>query len=814
VIIMTPTPTGRRLSLRAADFAPVPLNGKTPEIAGWQRLGDATEHEIIRWEKTRPAHSNTGILTRRTPGYDIDILDEECAAAIERMLRERYEDDNRFLVRFGRWPKRLIPFRTDEPFDKIAVALIAPDGAKGQKIEVLCDGQQFVCFGVHPETGQEYVWFGGEPGEVKREELPSITAAEAREIVAAAVEIAEQHGYRREPTAPAKKRRPNGAGAPTNWFIDYSDHDQVAAQAMRFARSGMIEGAAYNCLYDHINALPDSPQKTRRLSQLSNDVATAYAKIAAEAAISPPVTAPPPPGVTPPPPGVTPPPPPPGASTSPPAVPLPVIQLTPGEIPRIVAEIEAAVLASESPVFSRAGALVRPLSEAVPAADGGKTVSARLSVFTPDSFNLVVASSANFTKFNQRRRRWVPTDPPIGRVRDVLAHEEWPFPRVSGVITTPTLRPDGSLLDAPGYDPATELYLMSSVALPPIPVKPTRAEALTALAELKDLLSEFWFTAALDRSVAITGLLTTLLRGVLPATPMILVTAGAPGVGKSYLVNLISAIVTGRACPAVSLGRNTEEAEKRIAAILLGGSQIASFDNLARDLDDELLCQASEQRVVGVRPFGRLEKVDCENRTQLFGTGNNVSFAGDMCRRGLTCGIEAREERPELRTFRHNARRRAYLGRAGYIAAAFTIIRAHIAANMPNGAVPIGSYEKWSIRVRDPLMWLGEPDPVDSMKASRDADPVLGDIRELWALWPKWLQLDVAYATTEIIKAAQFELRAFLLRVAESRKPGEISPERLGRWLKRNSGRPVGSYRLARDTDPAKNVTTFKLVKA
>ena len=79
-------------------------------------------------------------------------------------------------------------------------------------------------------------------------------------------------------------------------------------------------------------------------------------------------------------------------------------------------------------------------------------------------------------------------------MRAVLSNDgKWVFPKVAGVIMTPTLRPDGSLLDTPGYDPSTELYLSGALQLPPISPRPTRDEALDALATLKDLFSEFPF---------------------------------------------------------------------------------------------------------------------------------------------------------------------------------------------------------------------------------------------------------------------------------------------------------------------------------
>ena len=89
-----------RLRLRATGFAPVPVNGndKIPPMRGWHGLGDATDHEIRRWTWTSPGALSTGILTRRAPSLDADILDPECAEAIERFVREQYEELGVFLV--------------------------------------------------------------------------------------------------------------------------------------------------------------------------------------------------------------------------------------------------------------------------------------------------------------------------------------------------------------------------------------------------------------------------------------------------------------------------------------------------------------------------------------------------------------------------------------------------------------------------------------------------------------------------------------------------------------------------------------------
>jgi hypothetical protein len=132
-----------------------------------------TAEEIGLWEKLYPYDTNTGVLTKFVPTLDIDITHPEAARAIEDLTRARFEDHGRILVRTGRAPKRAIPLRTNEPFDKLIRNLVAPNG-NDQKIEVLANGQQVVVFGTHPETKLPYTWHGGEPGDVKLEELPAV----------------------------------------------------------------------------------------------------------------------------------------------------------------------------------------------------------------------------------------------------------------------------------------------------------------------------------------------------------------------------------------------------------------------------------------------------------------------------------------------------------------------------------------------------------------------------------------------------------------------------------------------------------------
>ena len=173
---------------------------------------------------------------------------------------------------------------------------------------------------------------------------------------------------------------------------------------------------------------------------------------------------------------------------------LPTIRLVDGQLPHAVSATEHAMISAGLEIYTRGGTLVYPAFETRVAANGRKTTVARLSVFSVDSFIEPIAESAIFQRWSIRKNAWADIDPPNQLVRMALARaRRWAYPHVSGIITTPTLRPDGSLLSTPGYDPPSELYLLPSLQLPAIAERPTRQDALAALTKLKDLFCEFSF---------------------------------------------------------------------------------------------------------------------------------------------------------------------------------------------------------------------------------------------------------------------------------------------------------------------------------
>src|SRR6516162_5141845 len=179
--------TALRKRLLTAGYMPLPCNGKAPPIPGWQDIL-ATSKLIDSWERRYPDATNTGVLTDISPAIDIDITHPDAAAAIEALAREHFEERGYILVRFGKAPKRAILLRTNEPFNKIVRKFALPDGSE-QRIEIMANGQQVVCYGLHKDTQQPYGWHGGEPGAVKREDLPYVRQADMEAFIDAAAEL-------------------------------------------------------------------------------------------------------------------------------------------------------------------------------------------------------------------------------------------------------------------------------------------------------------------------------------------------------------------------------------------------------------------------------------------------------------------------------------------------------------------------------------------------------------------------------------------------------------------------------------------------
>ncbi|MDO9712362.1 phage/plasmid primase, P4 family [Paracraurococcus lichenis] len=189
--------TGRRLLMHDNGFPPVPTAGKRALLRDWPRVcATASVEEIQRWSARYPDWTNTGALCGAptapdadgclwaASAVDIDVLN---ATAVNQIVAHA---DTILgvtpLCRIGRAPKTLLVFRTAAQLRKMAVSYLMPNGEIA-KVEILGQGNQFVAFGIHPDTHKEYLWVReGSPDMVPLTELPPVDEALLRRFLAAA----------------------------------------------------------------------------------------------------------------------------------------------------------------------------------------------------------------------------------------------------------------------------------------------------------------------------------------------------------------------------------------------------------------------------------------------------------------------------------------------------------------------------------------------------------------------------------------------------------------------------------------------------
>jgi hypothetical protein len=480
--------------------------------------------------------------------------------------------------------------------------------------------------------------------------------------------------------------------------------------------------------------------------------------------------------------------------------PWPQIRVVAGEIPRVVAEAEAALLAYGGEIYQRGGLVVRPVLTKFAVSNNREDQGWQLTPVMRRYLVCVLTCAARFWRYDKRSGAWVPIDAP-DKVADTYLTQRgrWKLPVLTGLIHTPFLRQDGSICETPGYDPASGLlFKPEGETFPPISQQPSETDARAALSELDALIQTFPFVTDADRAVALSAILTALDRRSMATAPLHAFTSPSAGTGKSLLVDVCAMLATGRLMPVISQGRNEEELEKRLGAALLAGDTAISLDNCDHTLEGTFLCQALTQRQLNIRILGQSRNAETPVNATLYATGNNLVLAGDIIRRALLCAMDARCERPELRTFTANAVDLARGERGKLVAAALTVLRAWHVSGAQINLAPFGSFEDWSRRVRAPLVWLGEIDPCETVAEIRENDPHRAALVAVIMQWRDHLQIGSQCTVQEVIDRA-LNVRDFytaLSSVAISRSGQSISNERLGRWLRRMQGKVVGNLML------------------
>ena len=221
--------------------------------------------------------------------------------------------------------------------------------------------------------------------------------------------------------------------------------------------------------------------------------------------------------------------------------PKPAIVVTDRQLGDLTAQALYALYKANVPpkLFVRAGELVRLRWD-----EKGKPT---IESLTDSILRKHMSDAANF--FKESRQGQTAIIPPMSVAKNILAQEGWQLPPLSCVVEIPVLRPDGSIIDKPGYDRSTGVYYWPdrSLSLPPMPKNPSAKDIKQALDFLLETIGEFPYVDAASRANALALLLTPLIRQAIQGVvPIALIDAVNQGTGKSLLSDVISLIPTGR----------------------------------------------------------------------------------------------------------------------------------------------------------------------------------------------------------------------------------------------------------------------------
>jgi hypothetical protein len=474
---------------------------------------------------------------------------------------------------------------------------------------------------------------------------------------------------------------------------------------------------------------------------------------------------------------------------------LPTIIVTGSDLPAMTKQALDALAAANSPpfLFVRSGEIVRWRKD-----ERGRSI---VEGVTPAYLRGRLARSADWVRSG--RYGDVAVHPPAEVVDDVLALGEWEWPALVGVTEVACVREDGSILNTPGYDPASQLIYAPAdgFTVPPVPDVPTNGDVDVARARIADVLGEFPFTGDISYANTVALLLTPVVRpAIRGATPLCLLDAPQAGTGKSLLAEIMSLIATGSRAAMMAAPRDDEEWRKQITSTLLDGSSVIVVDNVELPLGSEALARAITATLWKDRLLGVMRNVVVPQRAVWVATGNNIQLRGDMARRCYWVRLDAKRARPWMRSGFAHPDLAGYVreNRGELVGALLTMARAWFASGCPAPAgdlKSLGSMEEWCRVVGGVLAVCGIEGFLENLDALYDQVDQEHVVWEAFLMtWRETLDLIGPVTVAGIVDRAQeaAHLRAAIPDWCVEPK-GEINRRKLGRALVKHDGVRVGS---------------------
>jgi len=417
-----------------------------------------------------------------------------------------------------------------------------------------------------------------------------------------------------------------------------------------------------------------------------------------------------------------------------------------------------------------------------------------------------------------------PIDPPLGVLQQIEGlMDARRLKRIRAAISAPVMVPGGRIVQEPGHDALSELYVLADCSAVHVPERVNEAAAMQALGVLWHPFREFDCADKLDRGVLLAAILTAIERPALPTAPGFGLDAPTQGTGKTYLAQCLAALAQG-SLPAVDppVGDDEPEIRKRLLAAALAGPPVIVWDNLTGTLRSPALAAFLTTERFSDRVLGESRDATGETRSLFLLTGNNLSLAGDMPRRVLKCRLDARTENPATRVFRDNPRGDILRRRHELVQAGLTLLRGYRQSGW-KATKTTASFEVWDSLVRQCVAWVVSlqpdqfEDPGEGFAANAEGDPEREELAELLdglvavldvgalAANEGWFTAaDVAAA----IESPNTHETASLRRTLQALCVHGLSPKAVGRVLTFRKDRRIGN-RCLRSRTSGKHATRF-----
>ncbi len=286
-------------------------------------------------------------------------------------------------------------------------------------------------------------------------------------------------------------------------------------------------------------------------------------------------------------------------------------------------------------IFRRSGQLARILLD--------EKATPFIETLSESALRGKLARTCNFVRVMPKSGN-KPISPPLDITRDILALGEWDFPPLLGLVESPVVRPDGTILTKAGYDQQTSLYYQPSadLNLPAIPESPTDDQLKEAINLVSEIFINFPFDSEASRANALGTLFTPIVRPMITGPiPFALFDKPQAGTGATLAASIIGRIATGRDAAMMVPQGDEESWRKCITSILIRGQLLVVVDNIENTLWAASLAALLTATVYQDRILGRSEMVTLPNKTTWLGTGNNIMLSGSIPRRCLWIRMDA-----------------------------------------------------------------------------------------------------------------------------------------------------------------------------